>query len=83
MPVLSRRKDRLTKSFQKPDLNQLIDEKENPIQLYKLINRFNFSSFYDKHLKTGAPNYSSEDIMAVLMLAFSEGIISSRKIEEK
>ncbi len=83
MPVLTRKKDLLQIAFEKPDLNQLIEEKSKPMQLYKLINQLNFSSFYAKHSETGAPNYPPEDMMAVLLLAFSEGIFSSRKIEEK
>jgi len=83
MPVLKRTKDKLQFAFERPDLNQLIDEGSTPMQLYKLINKLDFSAFYAKHSSTGAPNYPPEDMMAVVMLAFSEGIFSSRKIEEK
>jgi len=83
MPVYQRTKDKLQFAFEKPDMNQLISENAIPMQLYKLINRMNFSEFYAKHSSNGAPNYPPEDMMSVIMLAFSEGIFSCRKIEEK
>lgn len=83
MPVLARRKAKIPLPFEKPDLNQLIDENSLPMKLHKLINQLNFKDFYENLSATGAPNYPPEDMMSILMLAFSEGIFSTRKIEER
>lgn len=83
MPVLSRNKDYYQIQFEKPDLNALIEETSMPMQLYRLINRLDFKEFHQKYSQVGAPSYPAEDILAVIMLAFSEAIFSSREIEKK
>lgn len=83
MPVLTRTKAKIPIPFEKPDLNQLIDENSLPMQLHKLINQLDFKDFYENLSATGAPNYPPEDMMSIIMLAFSEGIFSTRKIEER
>lgn len=83
MPVLPRTKAKIPIPFEKPDLNQLIDENSLPMKLHKLINQLNFKDFYENLSATGAPNYPPEDMMSIIMLAFSEGIFSTRKIEER
>lgn len=83
MPVLSRNKEIIPIPFEKPDLNQLIDEDSLPIKLFNLINQLDLKAFYDKIPAIGAPSYPPEDMVSVILLAFSEGIFSTRKMEEK
>lgn len=83
MPVLPRTKSNILIPFEKPDLNQLIEENSLPMRLNALISQLDFSEFYNKFSETGAPNYPPEEMMSIIMLAFSEGVFSTRKIEEK
>lgn len=83
MPVLSRTKDNYKLHFEKPDINALVEETSTPMKLYRLINRLDFSEFHKKYSIVGAPSYPAEDMLAIIMLAFSEGIFSSRDVEKK
>lgn len=83
MAVLPRTKDHYKIQFEKPDINGLIEETSIPMRLNRLINRLDFKEFHKKYSVVGAPSYPAEDILAVIMLAFSEGIFSSREIEKK
>lgn len=75
--------DQLKLPYEKPDLHQLIDEQSFPIQVYQMIKSLQFQKFYKKHQKKGAPNYPPEIMMTIILLSMSEGVFSSRKIEQK
>jgi transposase len=83
MAVLPRNKDNYRIQFEKPDINAFIEEASMPMKLYRLINRLDFKEFHKRYSVVGAPSYPAEDMLAVIMLAFSEGIFSSREIEKK
>lgn len=83
MPVLPRKKDYYEIQFSKPDINAFIEESSMPMKLYRLINRLDFGEFHKKYSQLGAPSYPAEDMLAIIMMAFSEGIFSSREIEKK
>ncbi|MFH0733606.1 MAG: transposase [bacterium] len=82
MPIKKTNQAQLPIRFGRPNVNLLVSEDAEIIKLWSLIQRLDFSKFYSKIKKIGAPNYKPEVMLALILMAISDRITSSRKIEK-
>lgn len=83
MPVKKTNQDQLPIMFEKPNINTLLSENDEIIKFRQIVNMLDYSKFYKKICKKGAPSFKPEEILSVILLGISEGIMSSRKIERR
>lgn len=83
MPVKKTNQDQLPIIFEKPNINTLLSEDDEIIKFRQIVNMLDYSKFYKKIGKKGAPSFKPEVMLSVILLGISEGIMASRKIERR